>query len=116
MLRHLDRKAFLIDGLGGMFTEQLNGGTERCGGRRKLLALRVKLSSWLNLAPSARRDRLRLPTASARSRPSAMSALWYVKRRLTVSAPRWPLCLAQTLAVSLALNSSKEPQTQQNLA
>ncbi len=23
-LRHLDRKAFLIDGLGGMFTEQLS--------------------------------------------------------------------------------------------
>lgn len=40
-LRHLDRKAFLIDGLGGMFTEQLSlVGPERRGGGGELLAVR----------------------------------------------------------------------------
>ncbi len=40
-LRHLDRKAFLIDGLGGMFTEPAESGRpERRGGGGELLAVR----------------------------------------------------------------------------
>lgn len=95
-LRHLDRKAFLIDGLGGMFTEQLS----LVGPKDVVVAVSFspftpgKWSSWWSWARSAKRGRSPLPTArSARWRPSAMSALWCVKRRWMASARRLLPCV-----------------------
>ena len=115
-LRHLDRKAFLIDGLGGMFTEQLS----LVGPKDVVVAVSFspyarEVVELVELGAQRKRGRSPLPTArSARWRPSAMSALWCVKRRWMASVRRLlPVCLAQTLAVSLALNSSQESEAKQ---
>ncbi len=88
-LRHLDRKAFLIDGLGGMFTEQLS----LVGPKDVVVA--VSFSPYarevvelveLGAQRSATDRHYRQP--SARWRPSAMSALWCVKRRWMASVRR----------------------------
>ena len=118
-LRHLDRKAFLIDGLGGMFTEQLS----LVGPKDVVVA--VSFSPYARevvelVELGAQRKARQIAITDSQVSPlAAFSDVCFVVREAQVDGFRSQvasLCLAQTLAVSLALNSSKEPQTQQNLA
>jgi DNA-binding MurR/RpiR family transcriptional regulator len=93
-LRHLDRKAFLIDGLGGMFTEQLS----LVGPKDVVVAVSFspyarEVVELVELGAQRKARQIAITDSrSARWRPSAMSALWCAKRRLMVSARRWPRC------------------------
>ena len=115
-LRHLDRKAFLIDGLGGMFTEQLS----LVGPKDVVVA--VSFSPYarevveLVELGAQRKARQIAITDSQVSPPAAFSDVCFVVREAQVDGFRSQvasLCLAQTLAVSLALNSSKDAETKQ---
>lgn len=115
-LRHLDRKAFLIDGLGGMFTEQLS----MVGPKDVVIA--VSFSPYARevvelVELGARRKARQIAITDSQVSPlAAFSDVCFVVREAQVDGFRSQvasLCLAQTLAVSLALNSSKEPLTQQ---
>ncbi len=115
-LRHLDRKAFLIDGLGGMFTEQLSlGRSERRGSGGELLAVRAgsgRAGGAGRAAQSAADRHYRQPVSPL----AAFSDVCFVVREAQVDGFRSQvasLCLAQTLAVSLALNSSRESEAKQ---
>ncbi len=107
-LLHLERRAFLIDGLGGMFTEQLS---------------MVKLNDVviaISYSPYAQElvewgakyglQQIAI-TDSQVSRLSTFSDVCFVVREGQVDGFRSQvasMCLAQTLAVSLALNNAKE--------
>lgn len=115
-LRHLDRKAFLIDGLGGMFTEQLS----LVGPKDVVVA--VSFSPYARevvelVELGAQRKARQIAITDSQVSPlAAFSDVCFVVREAQVDGFRSQvasLCLAQTLAVSLALNSSKEPQAQQ---
>ena len=115
-LRHLDRKAFLIDGLGGMFTEQLS----LVGPKDVVVA--VSFSPYarevveLVELGAQRKARQIAITDSQVSTLAAFSDVCFVVREAQVDGFRSQvasLCLAQTLAVSLALNSSKDAETKQ---
>ncbi|PLP33670.1 MurR/RpiR family transcriptional regulator [Klebsiella michiganensis] len=115
-LRHLDRKAFLIDGLGGMFTEQLS----LVGPKDVVVA--VSFSPYarevveLVELGAPRKARQIAITDSQVSPLAAFSDVCFVVREAQVDGFRSQvasLCLAQTLAVSLALNSSKDAETKQ---
>lgn len=115
-LRHLDRKAFLIDGLGGMFTEQLS----LVGPKDVVVA--VSFSPYarevveLVELGAQRKARQIAITDSEVSPLAAFSDVCFVVREAQVDGFRSQvasLCLAQTLAVSLALNSSKDAETKQ---
>lgn len=115
-LRHLDRKAFLIDGLGGMFTEQLS----LVGPKDVVVA--VSFSPYarevveLVELGAQRKVRQIAITDSQVSPLAAFSDVCFVVREAQVDGFRSQvasLCLAQTLAVSLALNSSKDAETKQ---
>ena len=107
-LRHLDRKAFLIDGLGGMFTGTAESGRpERRGGGEPPYAREVVELVELGAQRKARQIAI---TDSQASSLAAFSDVCFQVREAQVDGFRpqvASLCLAQTLAVSLALNSSR---------
>ena len=115
-LRHLDRKAFLIDGLGGMFTEQLS----LVGPKDVVVA--VSFSPYARevvelVELGAQRKARQIAITDSQVSPlAAFSDVCFVVREAQVdgfSSQVASLCLAQTLAVSLALNSSKDAETKQ---
>ena len=115
-LRHLDRKAFLIDGLGGMFTEQLS----LVGPKDVVVA--VSFSPYARevvelVELGAQRKARQIAITDSQVSPlAAFSDVCFVVREAQVDGFRSQvasLCLAQTLAVSLALNSSKDSETKQ---
>ena len=115
-LRHLDRKAFLIDGLGGMFTEQLS----LVGPKDVVVA--VSFSPYARevvelVELGAQRKARQIAITDSQVSPlAAFSDVCFVVREAQVDGFRShvaSLCLAQTLAVSLALNSSKDAETKQ---
>lgn len=115
-LRHLDRKAFLIDGLGGMFTEQLS----LVGPKDVVVA--VSFSPYARevvelVELGAQRKARQIAITDSQVSPlAAFSDVCFVVRESQVDGFRSQvasLCLAQTLAVSLALNSSKDAETKQ---
>ena len=115
-LRHLDRKAFLIDGLGGMFTEQLS----LVG--PKDVVVEVSFSPYARevvelVELGAQRKARQIAITDSQVSPlAAFSDVCFVVREAQVDGFRSQvasLCLAQTLAVSLALNSSKDAETKQ---
>ncbi len=115
-LRHLDRKAFLIDGLGGMFTEQLS----LVGPKDVVVA--VSFSPYARevvelVELGAQRKARQIAITDSQVNPlAAFSDVCFVVREAQVGGFRSQvasLCLAQTLAVSLALNSSKDAETKQ---
>lgn len=109
-LRHVDRNVYLVDGLGGMFSEQLRMVNQRD----------VVVS--ISFTPYAK-ETLELVTLSARSGAkqlaitdsqvsplTAFSDVCFVIREAQVDGFRSQvasMCLAQTLAISLALNGSR---------
>ena len=115
-LRHLDRKAFLIDGLGGMFTEQLS----LVGPKDVVVAVSVspyarEVVELVELGAQRKARQIAI-TDSQVSPLAAFSDVCFVVREAQVDGFRSQvasLCLAQTLAVSLALNSSKDAETKQ---
>ncbi|MDT3544064.1 MurR/RpiR family transcriptional regulator [Cronobacter sakazakii] len=114
-LRHLDRKAFLIDGLGGMFTEQLS----LVGPKDVVVAVSFSPYSRevveLVELGAQRKARQIAITDSQVSPLAAFSDVCFVVREAQVDGFRSQvasLCLAQTLAVSLALDNSKTTQQQ----
>ena len=115
-LRHLDRKAFLIDGLGGMFTEQLS----LVGPKDVVVA--VSFSPYARevvelVELGAQRKARQIAITDSQVSPlAAFSDVCFVVREAQVDGFRSQvasLCLAQTLAVSLALNSSKDAEPKQ---
>ena len=115
-LRHLDRKAFLIDGLGGMFTEQLS----LVGPKDVVVA--VSFSPYARevvelVELGAQRKARQIAITDSQVSPlAAFSDVCFVVREAQVDGFRSQvasLCLAQTLAVSLELNSSKDAETKQ---
>ena len=115
-LRHLDRKAFLIDGLGGMFTEQLS----LVGPKDVVVA--VSCSPYARevvelVELGAQRKARQIAITDSQVSPlAAFSDVCFVVREAQVDGFRSQvasLCLAQTLAVSLALNSSQESEAKQ---
>lgn len=115
-LRHLDRKAVLIDGLGGMFTEQLS----LVGPKDVVVA--VSFSPYARevvelVELGAQRKARQIAITDSQVSPlAAFSDVCFVVREAQVDGFRSQvasLCLAQTLAVSLALNSSKDAETKQ---
>ncbi|MEH2920339.1 MurR/RpiR family transcriptional regulator [Samsonia erythrinae] len=112
-LRHLDRRAFLIDGLGGMFTEQLS----LVGPKDVVVAVSFspysrEVVELVELGAQRKAQQIAI-TDSQVSPLAAFSDVCFVVREAQVDGFRSQvasLCLAQTLAVSLALNSSKEPR------
>ena len=115
-LRHLDRKAFLIDGLGGMFTEQLS----LVGPKDVVVA--VSFSPYARevvelVELGAQRKARQIAITDSQVSPlAAFSDVCFVVREAQVDGFRSQvasLCLAQTLAVSLALNSSQDAETKQ---
>lgn len=115
-LRHLDRKAFLIDGLGGMFTEQLS----LVGPKDVVVAVSfspyaLEVVELVELGAQRKARQIAI-TDSQVSPLAAFSDVCFVVREAQVDGFRSQvasLCLAQTLAVSLALNSSKDSETKQ---
>ncbi len=110
-LRHLDRRAFLIDGLGGMFTEQLS----MVGPKDVVVAVSFSPYSKevveLVELGAQRKARQIAITDSQVSPLAAFSDVCFVVREAQIDGFRSQvasLCLAQTLAISLALGSSKE--------
>ena len=115
-LRHLDRKAFLIDGRGGMFTEQLS----LVGPKDVVVA--VSFSPYARevvelVELGAQRKARQIAITDSQVSPlAAFSDVCFVVREAQVDGFRSQvasLCLAQTLAVSLALNSSQESEAKQ---
>ncbi len=116
-LRHLDRKAFLIDGLGGMFTEQLSLVADP-----KDVVVAVSFSPYARevvelVELGAQRKARQIAITDSQVSPlAAFSDVCFVVREAQVDGFRSQvasLCLAQTLAVSLALNSSQESEAKQ---
>ncbi|EOS95109.1 MurR/RpiR family transcriptional regulator [Erwinia tracheiphila] len=115
-LRHLDRKAFLIDGLGGMFTEQLS----LVGPKDVVVAISFSPYSRevVELVElGAQRKACLIAISDSQVSPlAAFSDVCFVVREAQVDGFRSQvasLCLTQTLAVSLALNHTEASQTQQ---
>lgn len=117
-LRHLDRKAFLIDGLGGMFTEQLSLV------RPKDVVIAVSFSPYarevvelVELGAQRKAHQITI-TDSLVSPLAAFSDVCFVVREAHIDGFRSQiasLCLAQTLAVSLALKNSEETQARSRI-
>lgn len=109
-LRHLERRAFLIDGLGGMFNEQLSMI------RPQDVVVAISFSPYaqetleLMKMGAGRGARQIVITDSQVSPLAAFSDVCFVVREAQVDGFRSQvasLCLAQTLAVSLALKNAK---------
>ncbi|MGO4745601.1 MurR/RpiR family transcriptional regulator [Serratia quinivorans] len=110
-LRHLERRAFLIDGLGGMFTEQLSMV------KPNDVVIAISYSPYAQEALElvefgAKRGAQQIAITDSQVSPlAAFSDVCFVVREAQVDGFRSQvasLCLAQTLAVSLALNNAKE--------
>ncbi|EHI3196368.1 MurR/RpiR family transcriptional regulator [Salmonella enterica] len=108
-LRHLERHAFLIDGLGGMFSEQLSMVSD------KDVVVAISYSPYarevveLVELGAGRGVRQIVITDSQVSPLAAFSEVCFVVREAQVDGFRSQvasMCLAQTLAVSLALNNA----------
>ncbi|OMQ21044.1 MurR/RpiR family transcriptional regulator [Serratia oryzae] len=110
-LRHLERRAFLIDGLGGMFAEQLSMV------KPKDVVIAISYSPYAKEAIElvelgAKQGALQIAITDSQVSPlAAFSDVCFVVREAQVDGFRSQvasMCLAQTLAVSLALNNAKE--------
>ena len=108
-LRHLERRAFLIDGLGGMFTEQLSMV------KPKDVVIAISYSPYAREAVElvelgAKRGAQQIAITDSQVSPlAAFSDVCFVVREAQVDGFRSQvasMCLAQTLAVSLALNNA----------
>ena len=106
-LRHLERRTFLIDGLGGMFSEQLS----MISSRDVVVAISYSPYSQeaLDLIEiGAKRGAKQIAITDSQVSPlAAFSDVCFVVREAQVDGFRSQvasMCLAQTLAVSLALN------------
>lgn len=106
-LRHLERRTFLIDGLGGMFSEQLS----MISSRDVVVAISYSPYSQeaLELIEiGAKRGAKQIAITDSQVSPlAAFSDVCFVVREAQVDGFRSQvasMCLAQTLAVSLALN------------
>ncbi|MGF1873589.1 MurR/RpiR family transcriptional regulator [Photobacterium indicum] len=110
-LRHLERRAFLIDGLGGMFQEQLS----MVGPKDIVISISfspyaeetVKLSEIVSKAGAKQV----VITDSQLSPLAAFSDVCFVVKEAKVDAFRSQsasFCLAQTLAVSLAFKTGND--------
>ncbi len=108
-LRHLERHTFLIDGLGGMFSEQLSMVGE------KDVVVAISYSPYAQEAVelvemgAGRGAKQIIITDSQVSPLAAFSDVCFVVREAQVDGFRSQvasMCLAQTLAVSLALNNA----------
>ncbi|AGE20399.1 (Fe-S)-cluster assembly protein [Serratia marcescens] len=110
-LRHLERRAFLIDGLGGMFTEQLSMV------KPKDVVIAISYSPYAREAVElvelgAKRGAQQIAITDSQVSPlAAFSDVCFVVREAQVDGFRSQvasMCLAQTLAVSLALNNARD--------
>ncbi|MEB6337527.1 MurR/RpiR family transcriptional regulator [Serratia rhizosphaerae] len=110
-LRHLERRAFLIDGLGGMFTEQLGMV------KPKDVVIAISYSPYAREALElvelgAKQGAQQIAITDSQVSPlAAFSDVCFVVREAQVDGFRSQvasMCLAQTLAVSLALNNAKD--------
>ncbi|KAA8998539.1 MurR/RpiR family transcriptional regulator [Affinibrenneria salicis] len=108
-LRHLERRAFLIDGLGGMFTEQLGMV------KPKDVVIAISYSPYSQEALAlvefgAKQGAQQIAITDSQVSPlAAFSDICFVVREAQVDGFRSQvasMCLAQTLAVSLALNNA----------
>ncbi|MGX9334320.1 MurR/RpiR family transcriptional regulator (plasmid) [Klebsiella grimontii] len=108
-LRHLERHTFLIDGLGGMFSEQLSMVDQ------KDVVVAISYSPYAQEAVElvelgARRGASQIVITDSQVSPlAAFSDVCFVVREAQVDGFRSQvasMCLAQTLAVSLALDSA----------
>lgn len=108
-LRHLERRAFLIDGLGGMFTEQLSMV------KPKDVVIAISYSPYAHeslelLELGAKRGAYQIAITDSQVSPlAAFSDVCFVIREAQVDGFRSQvasMCLVQTLAVSLALNNA----------
>jgi len=110
-LRHLERRAFLIDGLGGMFIEQLNMVTARdvvIAISHSPYAPEVVDLVTLGAKNGARQIAI---TDSLVSPLAAFSDVCFVVREAQMDGFRSQtssMCLSQTLVLALALNSKIE--------
>ncbi|WP_308836640.1 MurR/RpiR family transcriptional regulator [Pantoea sp. Nvir] len=107
-LRHLERRAFLIDGLGGMFTEQLSLVSSED------VVTAISYSPYAHEAielveMGAKRGARQIAITDSQVSPlAAFSDVCFVVREAQINGFRSQvasLCLVQTLAVSLALQS-----------
>ncbi|KEA53674.1 MULTISPECIES: myo-inositol utilization transcriptional regulator IolR [Mangrovibacter] len=107
-LRHLERRAFLIDGLGGMFSEQLSLISPND------VVIAISYSPYAQevvelVELGARRGAHHIAITDSQVSPlAAFSDVCFVVREAQVDGFRSQvasMCLAQTLAVSLALSS-----------
>ncbi|SFN41816.1 DNA-binding transcriptional regulator, MurR/RpiR family, contains HTH and SIS domains [Izhakiella capsodis] len=110
-LRHLERRAFLLDGLGGMFAEQLSMVNP------KDVVIAISYSPYAREAVElvelgARRGAQLIAITDSQVSPlAAFSDVCFVVREAQVDGFRSQvasLCLTQTLAVSLALNNASD--------
>lgn len=110
-LRHLERRAFLIDGTGGMFTEQLSMV------KPKDVVIAISYSPYAREAVElvelgAKRGAQQIAITDSEVSPlAAFSDVCFVVREAQVDGFRSQvasMCLAQTLAVSLALNNARD--------
>lgn len=109
-LRHLERKAFLIDGLGGMFSEQLSMVTPQD------VVIAISFSPYAQetldlMKMGAQSGAKQIAITDSQVSPLAsFSDICFVVREAQVDGFRSQvasLCLAQTLAVSLALDNAR---------
>ncbi|MGL6018601.1 MAG: MurR/RpiR family transcriptional regulator [Gibbsiella quercinecans] len=107
-LRHLERRAFLIDGLGGMFSEQLSMVSPND------VVIAISYSPYAQEAIElvelgAKRGARQIAITDSQVSPlAAFSDVCFVVREAQVDGFRSQvasMCLAQTLAVSLALTN-----------
>lgn len=104
-LRHLNRRAFLIDGLGGMFKEQLSMISERDAVIAISFSPYAEETVTLSEVASRTGTKQVIITDSQISPLASFSDVCFVVKEAQVDAFRSQaasLCLAQTLAVSLA--------------
>ncbi|MBS0847829.1 MurR/RpiR family transcriptional regulator [Citrobacter sp. JGM124] len=109
-LRHLERRAFLIDGLGGMFSEQLSMVSP------KDVVIAISYSPYASEAVElvelgARKGAKQIAITDSQVSPlSAFSDVCFVMHEAQIDGFRSQvvsMCLVQALAVSLALNNAK---------
>ncbi len=108
-LRHLERRAFLIDGLGGMFSEQLSMVSP------KDVVIAISYSPYASEAMElvqlgARRGARQIAITDSQVSPlAAFSEVCFVVREAQLDGFRSQvasMCLAQTIAVSLAMKTT----------
>ncbi|NOJ24921.1 MurR/RpiR family transcriptional regulator [Vibrio coralliilyticus] len=110
-LRHLDKRAFLIDGLGGMFKEQLS----MIGPKDAIVSISfnpyAQETVMLSEVASKAGAHQIVITDSQISPLAAFSDVCFVVKEAKVDAFRSQsasLCLAQTLAVSMAFDQAEK--------